>query len=99
MVFSALVGSAFAGVLWLYLLNALPANTAGIGTIGTPVIGVLSSWLQLGENLSAYEIAGMVLIVTALALLVLRGLIPARVPRGPDAAVAEIEQGRATQSP
>ena len=97
--FSALVGSAFAGVLWLYLLNALPANTAGIGTIGTPVIGVLSSWLQLGENLSAYEIAGMVLIVTALALLVLRGLIPARVPRGPDAAVAEIEQGRATQSP
>jgi drug/metabolite transporter (DMT)-like permease len=72
-VFSALIGTALGGLLWLYVLNALPANLAGIGTIGTPVVGVLSSWLLLGERLSGWEIAGMVLVVSALALLVLYG--------------------------
>ena len=72
-IFSALIGTALGGLLWLYVLNALPANLAGIGTIGTPVVGVLSSWLLLGETLSGWEIAGMVLVVSALALLVLYG--------------------------
>ncbi len=69
--FSTLIASAFSGMLWLYVLGALPANVAGIGTVGTPVVGVLASYLQLGEHLSRYEITGMVLVVTALALLVL----------------------------
>jgi drug/metabolite transporter (DMT)-like permease len=73
LIFSALIGTALAGIIWLYILNSMPANMAGIGTIGTPVIGVLASWLQLGETLSPWEIAGMVLVVSALALLVLRG--------------------------
>lgn len=68
-IFCALVVTALASVMWLYLLKALPANLAGIGTIGTPVIGVLASWLQLGEHLSPFEIAGMVLLVAALGLL------------------------------
>ena len=70
-IFSAFIGTAVAGLLWLYILRSLPANLAGIGTIGTPVVGVLSSWLQLGEHLSGWEITGMVLLVSALALLVL----------------------------
>jgi drug/metabolite transporter (DMT)-like permease len=73
LIFSALIGTALAGIIWLYILNSMPANMAGIGTIGTPVVGVLASWLQLGETLSPWEIAGMVLVVSALALLVLRG--------------------------
>jgi drug/metabolite transporter (DMT)-like permease len=71
--FSALIGTAVGSLLWLYVLNALPANIAGVGTIGTPVIGVLASFLQLHEHLTPYEIAGMVLVVVALSLLALGG--------------------------
>lgn len=77
-IFCALIVTALASVLWLYVLKALPANLAGIGTIGTPVIGVLASWLQLNESLSPYEIAGMVLVVAALGLLVFWGTRPVR---------------------
>ena len=52
---------------------AVRANIAGIGTLGAPVVGVLSSWILLGEDLSAAEIVGMVLVVLALGLLVVRG--------------------------
>ncbi len=70
LVYSILIGTALASIIWLYVLNALPANIAGIGTIGTPVVGVFASWLLLGEDLSAAEIAGMVLVVLGLSLLV-----------------------------
>jgi drug/metabolite transporter (DMT)-like permease len=79
-VFSIVIGTALGSVIWLYLLNALPANVAGLGTIGTPVVGVLASWLQLREELSAFEIAGMALVVVALGLLALWG---ARVAKSP----------------
>lgn len=72
--YSILIGTALGSILWLYVLNALPANVAGIGTIGTPVVGVLASWLQLRENLSIPEIVGMVLVVSALSLLMLWGM-------------------------
>jgi drug/metabolite transporter (DMT)-like permease len=65
-------------LLWLYVLRTLPANIAGLGTIGTPVVGVIASWLQLGETLSAPAIAGMVLVVAALALLATWGLRSAK---------------------
>lgn len=80
--FSTLVASAFSGLLWLYILGTLPANVAGIGTVGTPVVGVLASYAQLGEHPSRYEITGMVLVVTALALLALHssGLLTRALP-------------------
>jgi drug/metabolite transporter (DMT)-like permease len=68
--YSILLGTAVASVIWLYVLHALPANIAGIGTIGTPVVGVLASWIQLGEDLSPAEITGMALVVLGLSLLV-----------------------------
>jgi drug/metabolite transporter (DMT)-like permease len=71
--FCTLVVTALGSILWLFVLKALPANIAGIGTIGTPVVGVLASWIQLDEHLSAPEIVGMVLVVAALGLLVLWG--------------------------
>jgi drug/metabolite transporter (DMT)-like permease len=74
LIFSVLIGTALGSLLWLYVLNALPANIAGIGTLGAPVFGVLFSWLQLHEVLSRAEIAGMALVVTALALLAVWGL-------------------------
>lgn len=74
LIFSVLVGTALGSILWLYVLNALPANIAGIGTLGAPVFGVLFSWLQLHERLSRAEIAGMVLVVAALGLLAVWGV-------------------------
>jgi drug/metabolite transporter (DMT)-like permease len=71
LIYSILLGTALASLIWLYVLNALPANIAGIGTIGTPAVGVFASWLMLGEDLSAAEIAGMALVVLGLSLLVL----------------------------
>jgi drug/metabolite transporter (DMT)-like permease len=76
--FCALAVTALGSIMWLYVLNALPANIAGIGTIGTPVVGVLASWIQLGEDLSTSEITGMVLVVVALGLLVLWGVRTAK---------------------
>ncbi len=73
LVYSMLIGTALGTIVWLYVLNALPANIAGIGTLGAPVVGVLASWILLGEDLSTAEIVGMVLVVLALSLLVVRG--------------------------
>jgi len=83
--YSILLGTALGSILWLYVLNAMPANLAGIGTIGTPVVGVLASWLQLGEELSPWEIAGMVLVVLALTLLALWEARAIRRDRAPPA--------------
>jgi drug/metabolite transporter (DMT)-like permease len=76
--FCAVVITGIGSLLWLYVLRTLPANIAGLGTIGTPVVGVIASWLQLGETLSAPAIAGMVLVVAALALLATWGLRSAK---------------------
>jgi len=73
LVFCFVIVTGLASILWLYVLKALPANLAGIGTIGTPVVGMLASWLQLGERPSRVEIAGMVLVVLALTLLAVWG--------------------------
>ena len=73
--YSVLIGTALGSILWLYVLHALPANMAGIGTIGTPVVGVLASWLQLHERLGTAEIAGMALVVVALSLLAVREFV------------------------
>jgi drug/metabolite transporter (DMT)-like permease len=89
--FSALIGTALGSILWLYVLNALPANVAGIGTIGTPVIGVLASFLQLHEHPTPYEITGMVLVVVALSLLALGGMRVARDARPLGQAVLGVE--------
>jgi drug/metabolite transporter (DMT)-like permease len=71
--YSILIGTALGQLLWLHVLNLLPANVVAIGNFSTPIVGVLASWLQLGERLRRPEIAGMVLVVVALGLLVARG--------------------------
>ena len=56
-------------ILWLYALHELPAGLASLGTLLTPVIGVFSSRIQLGEIPGPWDIAGMLLIFAGLALL------------------------------
>jgi drug/metabolite transporter (DMT)-like permease len=55
--------------MWLYVLHRLPAGTASLSSLGVPVVAAISSWLQLGERPAPAELAGMLLIGIALALI------------------------------
>ncbi len=70
LLYNVLGGSALAWILWLYILHALPAGTAGLGTLLTPVIGIVAAWIQLGERPGVSEGLGMIAIVSALLLTV-----------------------------
>ncbi len=59
--------------LWLYVLQKMPAGIAGLGTMGTPVVGLLASWAQLGERPTAVEIVGMIVILVGMGILFTRG--------------------------
>ena len=59
-------------------LRALPTGTAAMGTLAVPIVGVVTSWIQLGEKPGAVEAAGMALIIAALALLAGYGVVAAR---------------------
>lgn len=72
--FNALAATALAWLLWVYVLHHLPAGIAGLGAMATPVVGVLSASIQLGERPSATETTGMALIVLALAVLSVQAL-------------------------
>jgi drug/metabolite transporter (DMT)-like permease len=71
--FSAILGSALSWMLFYYALARLPAGLAGLGTLATPVIGVIAAWIHFGERPSAQDAAGMLLIALGLALLALPG--------------------------
>jgi drug/metabolite transporter (DMT)-like permease len=68
MIYSVILGNALAWLLWFYALSRLPASTAGLGTLATPVVGVLAAWIQLGESPALPEAVGILLIIGALAL-------------------------------
>jgi drug/metabolite transporter (DMT)-like permease len=67
--FNVIPATALALLLWFFVLNALRAGTAGLGSLMTPVIGVAAAWIQLGERPDVFEGLGMVAIVGALVLL------------------------------
>ena len=60
--------------LWTYVLANTSAGIAGLSSLGIPVIAVLASALQLGERPQPLELAGMIAIGAALALLGWLGL-------------------------
>ena len=78
--YSAILATALAWSLWLFVLRNLPASIASLSTLAVPVCGVLFSWWLLGENPGAVEGAGVVLIVLALAIISLKKR-PPRVQR------------------
>jgi drug/metabolite transporter (DMT)-like permease len=68
-IFNGIVATGFGWLAWLYVLHRLPAGTASLSSLGIPVIAIFSSWIQLGEQPGRSELAGMLLIGLALALL------------------------------
>jgi drug/metabolite transporter (DMT)-like permease len=80
LIFTVLAGNCLAWILWLYILSALPAGTAGLGMLLTPVIGIIASWIQLGERPGGVDGAGMLLIVGGLVVTVAAEVIRGRRP-------------------
>jgi drug/metabolite transporter (DMT)-like permease len=72
--FSGAFATAVGWWLWTYVLSHTPAGIAGLNSLGIPVIAVLASAIQLGERPPPLELAGMLLIGVALALIAWLGL-------------------------
>lgn len=68
MAFMSVAGAALGWFLWMFILSRLPAGVAGIASLATPVVGVLSAAIQLHEIPSRNELIGMVIIVAALVV-------------------------------
>ncbi len=74
LVFTLVMTTCVASFIWLYVLRELPAGIAGLGTMATPVVGLLASWAQLGEQPTAPEVVGMIVILMGMAILFARGM-------------------------
>jgi len=72
--YNSVFATAIAILLWFYALQKLPAGSATMGTLATPVIGALAAAVQLGERPSAGETAGMTLIICGIVLLAILDL-------------------------
>jgi drug/metabolite transporter (DMT)-like permease len=69
LIYNGVGGMAVATLLWLYILQRLPATISGLNALAVPLVGVVAAWIQLGERPSAAEGIGMALILGGLALL------------------------------
>ncbi len=78
LLFSSVISQAVALLLWFFILQELPAGVASMGTLATPVIGMLAASIELGERPSLPEAWGMLLILAALAALSLMGYLQYR---------------------
>lgn len=79
--FSTIFATAIGWWLWTYILANTPAGITGLNALGIPVVAVIASWAQLGEQPPPRELAGMGCIGVALALLAWVGLRSGRSAR------------------
>ena len=56
-------------MLFYFALRHMPAGMAGLGTLASPLVGVLAACLQLGEYPTPMDATGISLIGIALAML------------------------------
>jgi drug/metabolite transporter (DMT)-like permease len=73
LVYNAVGGMALASLLWLYILQRLPAVLSGMSSLVVPVVGIVAAWVQLGERPGIAAGVGMVLILVGLGVLLLTG--------------------------
>jgi drug/metabolite transporter (DMT)-like permease len=73
LIYNAVGGMAVATLLWLYILQRLPATVSGLSSLIVPVVGIAAAWVQLGEQPSFGEGIGIVLILIGLGLLLVSG--------------------------
>lgn len=66
LVYNGVLSSGLAWALWLFVVQRLPANVAGLASLITPLVGVLCAWVLLNEQPDAAETLGIVVIGVAL---------------------------------
>ena len=76
--FTAFISTALGWCLWVYLLDYLPAGTAGMAILLIPVVAVISTSYHLGEPLASGDITGISLIVGGLVLLTYKAIVEHR---------------------
>ncbi len=76
--YNVIPATAVAWVLWLFVLQVLPAGIAGVGSLAAPVIGIVGSSLLLREEFRVLEAVGIGLILASLFILTLRGVLARR---------------------
>jgi drug/metabolite transporter (DMT)-like permease len=74
LLFSAILATAIGWWLWTWVLAHTPAGITGLNSLGIPVVAVIASAIQLGERPPPLELAGMLAIGIALAMLGWLGL-------------------------
>ncbi len=78
LLYNIFLGTGTALLLWFFALRSLSAGTAGLLALATPVVALAAAWIQLGEHPDTAEAIGMVLILSALAVLAGRQLLGGR---------------------
>lgn len=81
-VLAGVLGTGTAYGLWFSIIRRLPAMTASLGVLGSPVIGVISSVIILGERPTSTDIVGFGLILIACACALLTRSAPVLPPAG-----------------
>jgi drug/metabolite transporter (DMT)-like permease len=87
-----IVGVILGYALWFKVVSLFPATIASIGSLVTPVIGMMSSAALLAEPLGWRELAALALVLGAVAIVIFRRAVPA------DAAARAPERGTAARA-
>jgi drug/metabolite transporter (DMT)-like permease len=72
LIYSGVIGSGLCYFLWFSIVRRLPASTAALGILSSPVIGVITAIIVLGERPTWYDAIGFALMLSASAIVVLR---------------------------
>jgi len=70
--YNGLIGMGIAYFLWFVVVDRLPASTATLGALLTPVVGVIGSAVVVGERPDMFDIIGFALIFAAAASVLLQ---------------------------
>jgi drug/metabolite transporter (DMT)-like permease len=79
LLYNGILASAFCSWAFNEVARSLPATTTSLGSLGVPVVGLSASAAWLGEPLALSTVLGLVLILSAVALLLRQEVNP---PRG-----------------
>ncbi len=72
LIYSGIIGSGLCYFLWFGIVRRLPASTAALGILASPVIGVITAMIVLGERPTWYDAIGFAFMLSASAIVVLR---------------------------
>lgn len=63
--YNGVLGTGVAYLIWFMIVQRLPATTAALGTLATPIVGVASTMAMIGERPSLADFIGFALIFAA----------------------------------